>query len=409
MDKTLKVVSVFLFVVLLAFEALAQNMGLIQCLVKATDGQPVPRAAIIFKNSSQNLITMADGRSAGRMYPGKYSAFIFKLGYKTVIRHDVEILADSTTVLEITLEPDPVNQGRGTIAGRIFDQKNKPVAGAKVIIADSYVPKSGANVTIEDFILEKIQLSDCDAYYQYGANVLHLVQIEASTDRNGNFIFENVPPGRFTAFVMKDGYRSHMDFAIYVETGKTKTIKVKLHEQKFSSIYGKVKSVAGEAIPGANITLTGTRLGAASDPLGNFIIKEVPPGKYILNVAMLGFNPYQQSIVVEKNKHQKLAVTIEPDISFKLEQKSELQAYEDRLEELRQAYFLGESEADREETRKQIRALLETMFDLKEKEYAKDIEAKKRNIQSLEQLQKYRAANKDDIIERRLKELLTVY
>lgn len=412
MNKTLKIVSAFLFVVLLALEALAQNMGIIQCLVTATDGQPVPRAAIIFKNSSQNLITMADGRSAGRMYPGKYSAFIFKLGYKTVIRHDVEILADSTTVLKITLEPDPVNQGRGTIAGRIFDQKNKPVAGAKVIIADSYVPKSGANVTIEDFILEKKQiegLSDRDVYYQYGANVLHLVQIEAITDRNGNFIFENVPPGRFTAFVMKDGYRSHMDFAIYVETGKTKTIKVKLHEQKFSSIYGKVKSVDGEAIPGANITLTGTRLGAASDPLGNFIIKEVPPGKYILNVAMLGFNPYQQSIVVEKNKHQKLVITIEPDISFKLEKKSELQAYEDRLEELRQVYFLAESETDQEETRRQIRALLETMFDLKEKEYAKDIEAKKRNIQSLEQLQKYRAANKDDIIERRLKELLTVY
>jgi hypothetical protein len=49
------------------------------------------------------------------------------------------------------------------------------------------------------------------------------------------------------------------------------------------------------------------------------------------------------------------------------------------------------------------------MFDFKEKEYAKEIEGKKRNIQALEQLQKYRAEHKYDIIERRLKELLTVY
>jgi uncharacterized coiled-coil protein SlyX len=369
---------------------LVKDKGLIQGTVKSADGQPIPGATVIFKNTIPKFTTLADGRFVGRMYAGSYTVFAYKIGYKTLIKDNVEIIADSTTNIDIILEPDPVNLGRGAIAGRITDQKDEPISDAKVIIAESFVPKSDDIVTIEDFILKA-------------------AQIEASSDRDGNFIIKNVPPGRFTAFAMKDGYQSFMYFSIYVETGQTKTIEAKLSEQKYSFIYGKVKSTDGEAIPGANITLTGTRLGAASDPLGNFIIKEVPPGKYILKVAMLGFNPYQQSIAVEKNKHQKLAVTIEPDISFKLEKKSDLQAYEDRLEELRQAYFLAESETDRDETRKQIRALLETMFDLKEKEYAKNIEAKKRNIQSLEQLQKYRAENKDDIIERRLKELLTVY
>lgn len=72
-------------------------------------------------------------------------------------------------------------------------------------------------------------------------------------------------------------------------------------------------------------------------------------------------------------------------------------------------FFLAESEADQNEIRRQIRELLKSMLDYKEKEYSKEIEAKKRAIEALEQLQKYRAANKNDIIERRLKELLTVY
>jgi hypothetical protein len=124
---------------------------------------------------------------------------------------------------------------------------------------------------------------------------------------------------------------------------------------------------------------------------------------------MLGFKPYKQSITIDKNKHQKLAVTIEPDLAFKLQKRSDLQAYDVRLEELRQAYFLAESAVDREQIKKQIIAVLNTLFDLKEQEYAREIESKKRNVEALEQLQKYRATNKNDIIERRLKELLTVY
>jgi uncharacterized membrane protein len=391
MNNLQKILLSFVVVLLFCFKTLAQEMGAIEGTVTSTDGKPIPGATVIFKNTTKKLSTDFDGKFiAEKMYPAKYTAFVFKYGYKTFLREDVKVGAGLKTTLEITLERDAINQGCGTITGRILDKNDKPIADAKIIFAESFVPKSDDIVTIEDFILK-------------GA------QIEASSDRDGKFVIENVPPGRFTAFVMKDGYTSYMHLSIYVETGQTKTIETKLSEQKYSFIYGKVKSTDGEAIPAANVFLTGTRLGAASDASGNFIIREVPPGKYIIKVEMFGFNPYQQSIAVEKNKHQKLAVTIEPDISFKLEKKSELQADEDRLEELRQAYFLAESEADREEMKKQIRDFLKSMFDYKEKEYAKEIEAKKRNIQALEQLQKYRAENKDDIIERRLKELLTVY
>src|SRR3990172_4022698 len=44
-----------------------------------------------------------------------------------------------------------------------------------------------------------------------------------------------------------------------------------------------------EPLPGVNIVLEGTGWGAASDLEGNYLIMNVPPGGYTLNVTMLGY------------------------------------------------------------------------------------------------------------------------
>ncbi|MBN2007793.1 carboxypeptidase-like regulatory domain-containing protein, partial [candidate division KSB1 bacterium] len=46
---------------------------------------------------------------------------------------------------------------------------------------------------------------------------------------------------------------------------------------------------SGEALPGANILIEGTSLGAASDMEGNYVIAKVPPGSYTLVVTYIGF------------------------------------------------------------------------------------------------------------------------
>ncbi len=45
----------------------------------------------------------------------------------------------------------------------------------------------------------------------------------------------------------------------------------------------------GEPLPGANITLVGTLLGAATDGDGHFIIRRIPAGKYNLQATMIGY------------------------------------------------------------------------------------------------------------------------
>jgi len=55
-------------------------------------------------------------------------------------------------------------------------------------------------------------------------------------------------------------------------------------------ISGTVRSVStAEALPGTNILLKGTLLGAASDLGGEFRILNVPPGDYTLEVLNIGY------------------------------------------------------------------------------------------------------------------------
>ena len=56
------------------------------------------------------------------------------------------------------------------------------------------------------------------------------------------------------------------------------------------TISGRVVDVGtGNPLPGVNLILDGTRLGAAADSEGNFIIRDVPVGIYRLNVRMVGY------------------------------------------------------------------------------------------------------------------------
>ncbi|MBN2011241.1 carboxypeptidase-like regulatory domain-containing protein [candidate division KSB1 bacterium] len=63
-----------------------------------------------------------------------------------------------------------------------------------------------------------------------------------------------------------------------------------LFGQTRSRIAGTVKDVStGDPLPGANVSVSGTALGAACDVDGNFIIVNAPVGTYELRVTMMGY------------------------------------------------------------------------------------------------------------------------
>ena len=54
------------------------------------------------------------------------------------------------------------------------------------------------------------------------------------------------------------------------------------------SISGQVKDLS-EPLPGANVFLVGTSMGATTDSLGQYIISQVPVGKYTISVGYIGY------------------------------------------------------------------------------------------------------------------------
>lgn len=67
--------------------------------------------------------------------------------------------------------------------------------------------------------------------------------------------------------------------------------------QNVGKIAGTITEAAnGNPLPGANVLITGTRMGAAADANGEYFILNVPPGKYDLRANMIGF---EATVVVQ--------------------------------------------------------------------------------------------------------------
>ena len=44
-----------------------------------------------------------------------------------------------------------------------------------------------------------------------------------------------------------------------------------------------------EALPGANVTIVGTNMGAATNVDGEYFILNIPPGNYSVRITMMGY------------------------------------------------------------------------------------------------------------------------
>ena len=64
--------------------------------------------------------------------------------------------------------------------------------------------------------------------------------------------------------------------------------------QMFAAETGKITgnitdAATGEPLPGANVFLKGTAIGAATNLKGEYVISPVPPGSYTLRVTYIGY------------------------------------------------------------------------------------------------------------------------
>lgn len=71
-----------------------------------------------------------------------------------------------------------------------------------------------------------------------------------------------------------------------------------------NSITGKVHDKNDHSpLPGVNVYLSGTTYGCATDRDGNFLIKDVPPGNYIIVASIIGYQSERHELTVKLASH----------------------------------------------------------------------------------------------------------
>lgn len=67
-----------------------------------------------------------------------------------------------------------------------------------------------------------------------------------------------------------------------------------------------------EGLPGANVILAGTQMGAATDIDGYFVVTGVSPGSYELKISYIGFEPLSQRVTIRRGERLRRDFEIEP-------------------------------------------------------------------------------------------------
>ena len=81
--------------------------------------------------------------------------------------------------------------------------------------------------------------------------------------------------------------------------------------QMTNTISGKVAdNVTGDPLPGANVFIVGTSLGASTDLNGKFLISNVPPGSYTVRTTYIGYRTSQTQVKVEEGANLKLGLKL---------------------------------------------------------------------------------------------------
>ncbi len=81
------------------------------------------------------------------------------------------------------------------------------------------------------------------------------------------------------------------------------------------SITGRVTDIeTGNALPGANIFLKGTSIGTASNIDGNYIISNVPPGRYDVTARYIGYESLTFTINISVDEKVKYDVKMKPQV-----------------------------------------------------------------------------------------------
>jgi hypothetical protein len=92
--------------------------------------------------------------------------------------------------------------------------------------------------------------------------------------------------------------------------------RVPLQAGTTGKVAGRINDLkTGSPLPGANLVIEGTALGAAADADGRYVILNVPPGMHVLRVTMVGYRPVRiQGVGVSMDLTTTIDQALEPTV-----------------------------------------------------------------------------------------------
>ncbi len=110
------------------------------------------------------------------------------------------------------------------------------------------------------------------------------------TGKDGHALFEGLSSGAWTVAVEAQGKRGEESRAVPVRRGETTPLALTLVRP--ASLAGTVRLADSTGVGGANVIVRGPAEGTGvTDADGNYVIEDLPPGRYRVELAQDGFEP----------------------------------------------------------------------------------------------------------------------
>lgn len=110
--------------------------------------------------------------------------------------------------------------------------------------------------------------------------------------------------------VLEELLSSHSISYFEFEFSKLALAKTKKIDEKTGSVKGIVKDEEGEKLIGANVLVKELNIGSSADSRGSYIIKNIKPGTYSLEVSFMGYEKQTQKIRVNAGEILEINFTL---------------------------------------------------------------------------------------------------
>jgi iron complex outermembrane receptor protein len=111
--------------------------------------------------------------------------------------------------------------------------------------------------------------------------------------------------------VAEFGYRVAIFIILLVSFAEARLAFGQQVKEGWGTIEGKIiDAETKEPLPGANVQINKTLLGAAADERGRFVIRRVPPGAYLLNASFIGYRIEQVRVRVQHDSTAQVQIAL---------------------------------------------------------------------------------------------------